>query len=214
MFDFLKQRKYIRVSLTVYQIGTILWLLLLVPYVAWEVFWYVRVGEDAIKWHTWVVGTITIIWILLAPVSVVDFIRKNILLGAFYIVLCILIGEVHPFTKVSMYNKFVNYAYAFKLTDSNDSIIPIKQNFDWGAGALSHKYSNFMAAHHFEYGNNVESDSSLQLAGKQLLTELKRSKKLKVTIPDSLKLYLVSYSLAGDSVIEEQKLLYADKSAK
>jgi hypothetical protein len=188
--------------------------MLLIPYTAWEIFWYLKVGQDAIKPHTWAVGTITIIWILLAPVSVIDFIRKNILLGAVYVVLCILIGEVHPFTKVAMYDKFINYAYSFKLTDNKEQVIPLTGYFRITSGSISHKYFTVMQQRGLEYGFGKESDSTLKAVGAVLLQDVKSRKKTKPIPSDSLRLYLVYYSLEHDSIRQIERLMYADKSAE
>lgn len=211
MLNFLKKKREYRFSLSLWQLGSIAGILFLIPYVAWEAFWYTRVGMVAIKPHTWVVLALVIIWVLLAPNSAVDFIRKNLLLGLLYIALCLLIGEVHPFTKVRMYSKFVNYAYSFKLTDNNEKQIPIIRYYNLSSGGLSHKYFTLMDQHHQGYGYGTESPETLATAGRELLKELQQSKKSNPPA-DSLKLYLVYHYLRNDSLLCTEKLMYADRA--
>jgi hypothetical protein len=200
MESFLGRKKHFQYSLSLWQIGSIAGLFFLLPYIAWEVYWYCKVGMAAIKLHTYLVGAVVLVWLILMPGGLSGFIRKNMLLGLAYILLCLLIGEVHPFTRVPMYNKFDDYAYSFKLTDSDDQLIPISKYYRISSAGLGHKYSLFM-----------QNPEALAYSGRELLNQLQESRKAKPPA-DSLRLYLVRHYLTNDSLLQTETLMYADKA--
>jgi hypothetical protein len=69
--------------------------------------------------------------------------RKEIIfiLPAFlYIVLSLMMGEVHPFSRYEMYSSFPSTAFCLSVTDTNGKLLPVKQYFDYSAFTLLHNY--------------------------------------------------------------------------
>ena len=208
--DSLYKKRQISFSLSIWQIASLAGLVLLVPYIAWEVFWYNKVGIAAIKPHTHVVGAVVFIWLFTIPVARISFIRKNLMIGIIYLILCLLIGEIHPFTLMPMYNKFVNYAYSFKLTDKEGKVIPVSSYYSITCGSLAHKFyaiSNSLAVN---CGFEKETTQELRIIGKKLLKELEASRKTNPPA-DTICLYLVNHSFENDSIVKTEKLMYAAK---
>src|SRR4051812_49033319 len=106
MENFLGRKRQFQYTLSYWQLGAIVGMCLLVPYALWEAYWFMQVGAAAIKLHTYVVIAAVLFWLVLMPGIFSGFVRKNMLLALAYIAACLLIGEVHPFTRVPMYNKF------------------------------------------------------------------------------------------------------------
>ncbi len=208
--DSLYKKRQISFSLSIWQIVSLAGLALLVPYIAWELFWYTQVGMAAIKPHTYIVGILVFVWLFTIPVACISFIRKNLMVGIIYLILCLLVGETHPFTLMPMYNKFINYAYSFKVTDKEGKIIPVKQYYNTNCGSLAHKYYAIAQSLGINYGFEKETPKELELTGKQMLKELQERKKMNPPV-DTICLYLVNHSFRNDSIVKTEKLMYAAK---
>lgn len=87
---------------------------------------------------------------------------KNYSLFLFYVLVSLLIGEFHPFSRYEMYNSFPPTALAFMLTTPNGNIIPLKEYFHYKTADLSHNYSALQA-------EGIEKNKGRQLF-EQLLT--------------------------------------------
>ncbi len=184
--------------------------MLLIPYIGWELFWYKKVGMAAIKPHTYAVGSVVFVWLFTIPLKFRGFIKKNLMIGIIYLILCLLIGEIHPFTLMPMYNKFVNYAYSFKVTDKEGKVIPVSSYYSTTCGSLAHKFYAIAQTFGINYGFDSETPQELQLIGKQLLKELQASRKTNPQA-DTIYLYLVNHSFENDSIVKTERLMYAAK---
>lgn len=208
--DSLYKKRQISISLSVWQMASLAAGILLMLYIIWESFWYKQVGMVAIKPHTYVVGFVVFVWLFTIPVSFIGFIRKNLMLGLVYLILCMLIGEVHPFTQMPMYNKFVNYAYSFKVTDKEGKVIPVNRHYRANCGSLAHKFYAISNSLGVNCGFEKETTLELQLIGKQLMKELQASRKTNPPA-DTICLYLVNHSFENDSIVKTERLMYAAK---
>lgn len=206
----LYKKRQINFSLSIWQIASLAGAMLLVLYIAWELFWYNQVGMAAIKQHTYIVGGVILLWLFTIPVSFIGFIRKSLMLGLVYLILCLLIGEVHPFTKMPMYDRFVNYAYSFKVTDKAGNIIPANRHYRVNCGSLAHKFYVICNTLQVNCGFEKETTQELQLVGKQLLKELEASRKTNPPA-DTICLYLVNHYFDNDSIVKTERLMYAAK---
>lgn len=210
MEDFLNRKRQFRFSLTLWQFGLIAGMALLLPYAVWEMYWYRQVGMAAIKWHTYLAFFAVLFWLLLMPVSFLSSVRNKMMLALVYLILCLIIGEAHPFTRVSMYNNFTKYAYSFKLTDNKENLIPFEKYYRVSSSALAHKFVVIAQELTPAWAYGSETPETLAIIGRELLKELQESKK--TTPPaDTLRLYLVRHYMYSDSLMKTEKLIYADR---
>ena len=101
---------------------------------------------------------------------IVKIIRKFSIFIIFFIYLIglILFGEVHPFSKFPMYSSFENWAYAFYITDANDSLIHCVKLHTIG-GNLGHNFYAICNKKHISYGDGSESKSDLNKIGLEMM---------------------------------------------
>ena len=67
-------------------------------------------------------------------------IKHGSVLGVTYVLLCLLIGEEHPFSRVDMYNSFPLTSQAFYISDTRGKLIPLQKHFKYSSGNLAHNY--------------------------------------------------------------------------
>lgn len=65
---------------------------------------------------------------------------SNCWLLIFYIIISLLIGEFHPFSKSEMYNSFPEKANIISVTDSTASPLPANACFKYSTADLTHNY--------------------------------------------------------------------------
>lgn len=84
-----------------------------------------------------------------------------------YVVLSLLVGEVHPFTRVSMYDSFPNWAYVFYLKDGQGNILFFRKEkrLPVDAGGLAHTFYSYNNQHGIVYGNGNEDEQRLLEVG-------------------------------------------------
>ncbi len=128
-------------------------------------------------------------------------------LGLSYVVLSLLIGEVHPFSLVPMYNNFPNYAYAFYVSDEEGKLLPVNTYFNYGAGDLSHNYVAVCESQKVFHGYNRETSGQLAAVGKVMLQKLYTFKRDSVPA-QRLQLHRVNYTLTNDSITSKDVLMY------
>lgn len=107
--------------------------------------------------------------------------------ASLYVVLSLLIGETHPFSRFEMYDHFPSEAHAFRILDGNGELQPSKEMFAFRTADLSHSYS--AASDRF---STLEPDSAMLMAriGESLMDQLLERANL-TALPDTLILNLV-----------------------
>jgi hypothetical protein len=131
---------------------------------------------------------------------------KKYFLFLTYAVICMLIAEVHPFSKYPMYSSFPNYSYTFYVADGNDSLIPFKENFKVRGNEVAHTYYEICDNHNFKRGFGVETDSQLAIVGCEMLEHIIRVRKSKLPT-DSISLHRIYYLFEGDKIKSYDKQL-------
>lgn len=133
---------------------------------------------------------------------------KHIWLAALYIGLSLWIyNEVHPFTRMPMYDYPSDKAYTFKLTDTNGVLIPTKQITMTNPGRLSHIYSAVCSQLSIDFETN--NQAQLQTIGRQLYSGLH----LKPNAPP-LQIHRITILRAGDSLIQHSVLMFNSVNTK
>ena len=125
----------------------------------------------------------------------INFLVSRFSFGIVYIALSLLIGECHPFSLVSMYDRFPNYACTYYLTDFNQKLIPLKIHFDYNTNNLTH------------FHGSAQSKEPSTIVGKSMMRDLLLHIKNKEVI-DSLQLHQVCFSLENDSIVETDEIIY------
>ena len=214
LFPFLHKKITIHISLSVWQAFAIAALTLLLFYTGWEVYWYQKVGLAAIKWHTWgVLSIIIFVLFVVLPFSLFATLRKNFAVGFIYLLLCLMIGETHPFSLVEMYNSFPNFARTFLLTDSHENVLPFNEYYWLNSSDLSHKYTTAVELIESKKPGQKLTPDDLQKVGEIMMKALLDNSKKPVKT-DSIKLYLITNYMSNDSVQTDKQLLYATKVGK
>lgn len=181
--------------------------LVLVVYAAWETYWYLRVGNAAIKWHTYAVALGYVLFIVSLPVPAMHFLRKHLWLGVLYIVLSLAIGEQHPFTLVPMYTSFINEARVLSLTTTDNRPIVLKGKFNVHSGGLMHRYFAKRSAIEASAPNLTEKEQNL-IIGSFLIDEITNSSLVSYS-SDTLQLHLLTYHLHDHQLKCSSTLIYA-----
>jgi|GEM_PF-1708398 len=204
----LDKRFSFQFSLSVWQIILLAEMVILLLYVCWEIYWLSKVGTAAIKWHTYFAGFVFgISLLLLLPYAWVHYIKQRSWLLVLYVPLCLLIGEAHPFSNVSMYSSFAPDAYAFMLTDNRDNIIPISKYYSTHSGNLGHEFNSICADMHINgYPDYAKAENVIAI-GKVLFAHL-QLKEISTPPTDSVKLYMVSYTYGGNKISSNKTLMY------
>lgn len=201
MKNFLLKPIEFKFQLKVYQIYFLALGFLYLPYVGWEVFWYVKVGSAAIKWHTWLAIGVLLFSIFLLPYNWISVFRSKFFVFIFYVGLCISIGEIHPFTKVPMYTSFQKEITIYSMTDDKGNFIPFYNYTSLSASQIMHKKSAL-----FERYNGKVPDSSLQhLIQANILEEI-QSNRFSHLPQKKLVLVANRLFLKGDSIKLESTL--------
>lgn len=198
--------------------------LLLSLYISWEVYWYIKVGPWAIKWHTYLVTAFLAVALFIFVTYILhqkfDLLRLAKLITSFmrkwgvvagigisYIILCLLIKEQHPFTLVPMYNHFEDYAYSIRLTDSKGSLIPLQTYYRLNGGDLTHKYYTIKDKVTVNCTPRAETVEDLHKIGRLMMDDLLRSEKKKPAVA-GLQLHLICHYMVGDSILTDDRIIY------
>lgn len=127
--------------------------------------------------------------------------------GLVYVLLSLLIGEQHPFTRVPMYSTFPNYAYSFYLSDTANNLLPLARYYHLADDELSHHYSAICEAQHIPYGNQCESPAQLQTIGRAMLNKLKPYRYAPLPA-GNIQLHRVCYFLQGDTIAQNDLVMF------
>ena len=141
MNEYLTKKIQFNFYLKGYQLLLIALGLIYAPYIAWETFWYFKVGSAAFKWHTWLASAVLIAVLFLLPFRPLNFIREKMTVFVVYFSLCWFIGEVHPFTMVPMYTSFQKELIIYSLANENNTLLPNQSYSTLASGQIMHKCS-------------------------------------------------------------------------
>ena len=133
-----------------------------------------------------------------------------IIIGITYIVLSLLIGEVHPFTVVPMYSSFPNWAYSFYLSDSTSRLLPIANYFKYADDELGHNYAAICEQQKIVYGNQTETKIQLECVGKQMFGLL-QAHQVAPLLQSYIQLHRVCYFMQRDSINVADIIIYEGK---
>lgn len=139
--------------------------------------------------------------------QLIKLIKPNISLGLFYVIICLIVGECHPFSLVSMYNSFPDKACTFYLSDSKGRLLPLKSYYHYITGDLTHNYNAICRSMNMNGGNQAETPEQLDSIGKKMMEILEQRRFLKPPV-DPIQLHQVYYSLKGDSIHSSDNIIY------
>jgi hypothetical protein len=94
---------------------------------------------------------------------------KEVFIGTLYILLCLIIGEDHPFSRVEMYNSFPKTSHSFFLCSTNGKVIPLKNFFHYSSENLTHNYNAICQS----LQGKVPENELAHKAGKMLWLQIK-----------------------------------------
>lgn len=129
---------------------------------------------------------------------------KGYLPGLMYVVLCLLVGENHPFSLVPMYDSFPDQSYSFYLSNEQNKILPVESYFTYRAEDIAH---NYYAIYDHLSGN--ETDSMLHETGQAMWQRLLPNIKPTAHLADTVYLHRVTYYLHDDTINSSDEILYA-----
>ena len=124
-----------------------------------------------------------------------------------YVLLSLIFGEVHPFTKVPMYSTFPNWAYSFYISDSTNTIIPTRRYFSCADDELSHQYAAICERLGINYGNQIETQVQLDSIGKVMFLFLKE-KQIKPLPMNRIKIKRVCYKIHQNQISQVEVILF------
>jgi hypothetical protein len=202
MTDNLLQRNYrFYFSITGWKLLLLVFLFIAIPYIAWELFWYFKVGSNAIKWHTWIFGGLTLVVFLVMPFRQISWFRRTWLIGFTYFFACFFIGEIHPFTRVPMYSSFQKEIPVFSLINDSGMMIPFECYTTSRTGELLHKYYSLKT----HYSGSMDSLEIEEKIYSILSEEVEQNKLLSIKI-DTAHLLLRTIAIVDDSILVEPKI--------
>lgn len=130
--------------------------------------------------------------------------KEKLAVGIVYLLLCLVMGENHPFSMQPMYSSFPNSAHSFYLSNEDNKLLPIHEFFNYSSEDLAHNYSVISSTTN---QNNKLQDSAVGRLMMQLV--LPRAYSAAKNF-DSLRLHKVTYYLSEtDSVFQKDEILYA-----
>ena len=138
---------------------------------------------------------------------------RNTSFGLGYLLLCLLIGEVHPFSLLPMYNSFPNWAYAFYVSDKQDNLLPNNKYFAIPAMDLAHNYYAICEDQKINTGYEMETKEELNKAGEIMMQKLLAKHSASLTA-DTLQLHRICYSFQGGCVVTHNTIMYERASGK
>ena len=119
-------------------------------------------------------------------------------------IMSLLIGEVHPFSREPMYNSFPNLATAFYLSDSRGNLLPVTKYFSYNTDAITHNYHTIEEI--MGYQEN-ETKSRLDKIGREMWTQILPHAYSGVIV-HGITIHRVSYFLSKDTISQNDEILY------
>ncbi len=124
----------------------------------------------------------------------------------FYVLLGLLIGEHHPFSRFPMYDNLPNWSHSFEVQDTSRNLIPCK-SLHMNGGNLNHWYGHFCEQRKINYGYWYETPAQEKIVGKLMA---KRIKQLNPGF-NSFQIIKKHYFLRGKYIHCDTVLLYSTK---
>ncbi len=109
-----------------------------------------------------------------------------------------------------MYCSFPNYAYAFYVADTQGKMLPLDKYFGVKANEVSHLYVRVCEEKGFENGYGTESNSELEMVGKEMLTRILVSASKAIDC-DSVSIHRINWHIENDIIVKDDKQLYKAK---
>lgn len=127
---------------------------------------------------------------------------NNVKFGLFYVLLSLIIGECHPFSRETMYNTFPNLAVVCYLRGEKGVLVPVKKNFSYSIDAITHNYWNILEKTENKKDNRTHAEFGSQLWN-QIAPHAYNS-----TVLKRLTIHRMSYFLRNDTIIQNDTVLY------
>jgi hypothetical protein len=125
-------------------------------------------------------------------------------IGVCYVVLSLLIGESHPFSRELMYDSFPDRSYTFYLSDTHGQLLPLKKFYHFTTNELTHVYNAICESRDLNGEKEAEQHQSI---GKTMMEELSRRRFADVHT-DSIQLHQINYFLQKDSIQTNDIMMY------
>jgi hypothetical protein len=134
------------------------------------------------------------------------FISSSFCIMVIYLIGVFIFDNAHPFSKFTMYNSFADYSYVFYFTDDKNKMIKCTDLNITGTN-MAHLYTTICEKNNFSHGHGMESDSVLQVVGKQMLEIIKISNKNKTHGNLTVKLNRLYFFYEGKKIQCKQQLM-------
>ena len=121
-----------------------------------------------------------------------------------YVILSLIIGESHPFSREPMYNSFPNLSVAFYLSDSSGHLLPVKKYFRYNTDAITHNYHSIEESIGYP---QKESKSLLNEIGQKMWAQI-RPHAYPATDTHGITIHRASYFLSKDTICQNDQILY------
>ena len=129
---------------------------------------------------------------------------KHSLFGICYIIISLLVGEIHPFSRETMYDSFPNLAVTFYLNDSAANLLPVKKYFAYNTDAITHNYHNIEEIMGYQ---QVETKQRLQEVGRKMWLQI-MPRAYPTTDTHGITIHRVSYFMVNNSLQQNDEILY------
>lgn len=128
--------------------------------------------------------------------------KKSILFFV-YIIISLVIGEFHPFSRYQMYDSFPLSATSFFLSKPDGKIIPLQEYFNYKTADISHNYATIKA---------IKKDIGEEGIGDILMQQLLTYRKEGLYF-DTIVLNKINFVSSGQKFIQRASILsrYTEK---
>lgn len=128
------------------------------------------------------------------------------LIFVMYVILGLLIGEHHPFSRFPMYDNIPNWSHSFEVQDTSGNLIPCK-SLHMNGSNLNHWYGHFCEQQQISYGFWQETSKQEELVG------LLMAKRLRQLNPNQSHFQIIKkhYFLRGHHIHCDTVFLYSTK---
>lgn len=125
-----------------------------------------------------------------------------------YIVLSLLLGEEHPFSRYPMYNSFPNTASVYFLKDKKGHTLALQKYFNLKAEELGHLPPDIAANQNISYDSLHNTTEGRKILGARLLHHVMQ-RALPALPFDTLQVWRKEYTYNGKAIQPHELLLYA-----
>ena len=125
------------------------------------------------------------------------------IIGMIYLVLCLLIGEEHPFSRVEMYDSFPKESEAFYLSNIKGNPIQLQKYFHYSSGNLAHNYYTIEN----RLSHTVPAQKIKRETAKLLYLQLKQYQFIPLD-QDTIQLRRMTFSYSDKRLLQISEVLY------